>query len=385
MQLSWKRILLACLMAALGAWQPQAARAGDLKITIPRRSQPTPVQRLNREGVEALRKHQYEKAKALFYKAYLFDPGDPFTLNNLGYIAELEGQVERAQNFYALASAVPTQAIIDRASSKGLRGEPLESALHNIHDVPMQINRANGEAVRLLSEGRAPAAESLLQRTLALDPSNPFTLNNLGVAKEAEGDFEGALRYYSQAAGSPSAESVVVTLNSGWRGKPIRELAAESARKLRERMRDLNSAQAQAALLNLQGVSAINRNDLHAAIEKFSEAYRLNPNGAFSLNNAGYVAEIDGDLETAQDFYRKAQRAAGANARIGLASRPKAEGLSLVSVANRSEDQVDNSIEAANEANRRKTGPIQLKRRDNSPVIDPPAPPPEPQTPPEQH
>jgi Flp pilus assembly protein TadD len=377
-------MLLACLIAAMGAWHPQAARAGDLRITIPKRSQPTPVQRLNREGVEALRKHQFEKAKALFYKAYLFDPGDPFTLNNLGYIAELEGQVERAQNFYALASAVPTQAIIDRASAKGLRGEPLESALHNIHDLPMQINRANTEAVRLLSEGRAPAADRLLQRTLALDPSNGFTLNNLGVAKESEGDFEGALRYYTEAASSNSAESVVVTLNSGWRGKPIRELAAESAKRLRERMRELNTAQAQAALLNLQGVSAINRNDLRQAIEKFSQAYRLDPNGAFSLNNEGYVAEIGGDLETAQDFYRKAQRAAGANARVGLASRPKAEGLSLLTVANHSEDQVDNSIEAANEANRRRTGPIQLKRRDNSPVIDPPALP-EQQQAPEQH
>lgn len=375
MQLSWKRVLLACLFAALGAWQPPAARAGDLKITIPRRSQPTPVQRLNREGVEALRKHQFAKAKALFYKAYLFDPGDPFTLNNLGYISELEGQVERAQNFYALASAVPTQAIIDRASSKSLQGEPLASALHNIHDVPMQVNRANSEAVRLLSEGRAPAADRLLQRTLALDPTNGFTLNNLGVAKESEGDFAEALRYYTEAANSSSAASVVVTSNALWRGKPIRELAAESAKRLRERMRDLNTAQAQAALLNLQGVSAVNRNDLREAIEKFSRAYRLDPNGAFSLNNEGYLAEIDGDLETAQDFYRKAQRAAGANARIGLASRPKVEGMTLVSVANRSEDQVDNSIEAANEANRRKTGPIQLKRRDNSPVIDPPAPP----------
>ena len=281
---------------------------------------------------------------------------------------------------WALASTVPTQAIIDRASSKGFRGEPLESALRNIHDLPMQVNRANNEAVRLLSEGRAPAAGSLLQRTLALDPSNGFTLNNLGVAKESEGDFEAALRYYTEAARSTSAESVIVTQSSGWRGKPIRELAADSAKRLRERMRNLDTAQARAALLNLQGVSAVNRNDLRAAIEKFSEAYKLDPNGAFSLNNEGYVAEIGGDLETAQDFYRKAQRASSANARVGLASSPKVEGMPLASVANHSEDQVDNSIEAANEANRRKTGPIQLKRRDNSPVIDPPTPPQAPPT-----
>jgi Flp pilus assembly protein TadD len=383
MQLSWKNLVLLCVAGVLCAWQAPQAQAGDIKVTIPRRSQLTPVQKLNREGVDALSKHQYEKAKSLFYQAYLYDPGDPFTLNNLGYISELEGQLDRAQNFYALASSIHSEAVIDRASSKGLRGEPLESALHNIRDLPMQINRANNEAVQLLAEGRAPAAESLLLQTLRLDPVNAFTLNNLGVAKESQGDFEAALRYYSEAAVSPSAESVIVTQSSGWRGKQIRELAADSAKRLRDRMRDLNSPAARAAMLNLQGVSAVNRNDLQAAIEKFSEAYKLDPYSAFSLNNAGYVSELDGDLETAEDFYRKAQKAAGANARVGLASSSKVEGMPLVAVANHSEDQVDNSIEAANEANRRKTGPIQLKRRDNSPVIDPPVPP-EPQTPPEQ-
>ena len=47
----------------------QCAQAGDLKITIPKRSKLTPVQRLNREGVEAIRKHNYSKAEQSFYKA----------------------------------------------------------------------------------------------------------------------------------------------------------------------------------------------------------------------------------------------------------------------------------------------------------------------------
>ena len=79
----------------------RSARAGDLKLTLPKRSELTFVQRLNRDGVDALRKQQYEKAETLFYKAYLFDPGDPFTLNNLGYISELQGQLDRAQKFYS--------------------------------------------------------------------------------------------------------------------------------------------------------------------------------------------------------------------------------------------------------------------------------------------
>jgi len=35
---------------------------------VPQRSKLTPVQRLNREGVDAIRNHRYEKAKALFTK-----------------------------------------------------------------------------------------------------------------------------------------------------------------------------------------------------------------------------------------------------------------------------------------------------------------------------
>lgn len=369
-----KRLLLIALIATLGAWQPQTARAGDLRIRIPRRSQPTPVQRLNREGVEALRKNQYEKAKALFYKAYLIDPGDPFTLNNLGYISELEGQAERAHDFYSLASAQPSEAVIDRASSPGLRGESLQSAIRNVHDPAMQINRANVEAVRLLSQRRAPEADSLLRRTLVLDPRNGFTLNNLAVAKESEGDFEEALKYYTAAAASHSGKIVVVTLNAGWRGKPISELANENAQRLRARMRGWNSAPAKAALLNAQGVFAINRNDLREAIRKFSQAYKLDPKNAFSLNNQGYLAEMDGDLETAQEFYRKAQGGAGAKARVGLASRRNADGKALSAVANQNEDSVAEAMEAANAARRLQTGPIQLKHRDNTPVVEPSTP-----------
>src|SRR5690348_12453843 len=176
--------LLLCVTAGLLL---AGEAAGQLRITLPKRSKATPVQKLNREGVNAVRHHDYEKAKKLFYDAYLIDPDDPFTLNNLGYISELEGQVDRAQRFYALATQQPTEAIIDRASSDKVVGKSVRDAVTTAQDVPMQVNRANVEAIRLLSAGRAPEAETLLEGTLTLDPKNPFTLNNMGVVKEMEG------------------------------------------------------------------------------------------------------------------------------------------------------------------------------------------------------
>lgn len=363
---SSKRITLAAILLA-AAFAP-LLHAGDIKVTIPKRSQLTPVQRLNREGVEAINKRHFSKAKSLFYKAYLYDPGDPFTLNNLGYVSELEGQVERAQTFYAMASAQSTDARIDRASTKELKGESLQSAISTFHDIPMQINRANVRAVGLLSQGRVREADTLLQQTLALDPKNAFTLNNLGVARESQGEYGEALKYYNAAANAHVEEPVIVTMNGSWRGKPVSDMARSSGDRLRKRMKNLESEQAQVALLNLRGVSAANRNDWHAAQDYFSQAYRLSPNNAFSLNNQGFMAERAGDLESAEDFYRQAREAGGSNDRVGIATRPAAEGLKLSSVADSSEGQVSSAIEVHSEARHRTGGPVELKRRDGSTV-----------------
>ena len=286
----------------------QATWAHDLKVTIPGRSELTPVQRLNRQGVEAIGKHQYEKAEAIFYKAYLYDPADPFTLNNLGYISELQGELDRAQKFYALASEQGGEAVIDVSNSRQLEGKPMSYALTSLKDVPMRVNRMNVEAIELLSQRRNFEADDLLRQALALEPMNAFTLNNLGVAEEATGDFENALKYYDTAAAFHSSEPIVVSLKRSWRGKPVSKMAAESARDLRKKMRTVGNDEAQATMLSLRGVAATNRNDWPAAKQDFLKAYSLNPDSAFSLNNLGYVAERDGDLETAQFYYAKARQ-----------------------------------------------------------------------------
>ena len=373
-----KRITLLAIVAVAVGWAPRNASAGDLKLTLPKRSELTLVQRLNRDGVEALRKQQYEKAEGFFYKAYLYDPGDPFTLNNLGYISELQGLLDRAQKFYALASEQASDAVIDRTNAKRLEGKPMREAFGGLNDVPMQINRMNVEAIRLLSQNRTPEADLLLQQALALDPRNTFTLNNMGVAKESRGDYELALTYYRAAADSHSSEPVIVTLNHAWRGKPVSEMAADSAKKLRERMQDAATDQAQAALLAVRGVSATNRNNWPAAKQDFLRAYSLDPNSAFSINNIGYLAERDGDLETAQFFYARARKAEHANDRVGLATQRSAEGKHLSAVIADSGQQVGDKIVLENQARQRQSGPIELKHRDNTPVMETTVPPKEP-------
>jgi Flp pilus assembly protein TadD len=346
----------------------QAACARDLRITIPGRSELTPVQRLNRQGVEAIDKHEYAKAEAIFYRAYLYDPADPFTLNNLGYISELQGELDRAKRFYALASEQGSDAVIDVSNATQLEGKPMSYALTSLKDVPMRVNRMNVEAIDLLSQRRNFEAYDLLRHALALEPMNAFTLNNLGVAEEATGDFENALKYYDAAAAFHSSEPIVVTLKHSSRGKPVSEVAAQSARELRKKMRSVGDDEAQATMLSLRGVAATNRNDWRTAKQDFLKAYSLNPQSAFSLNNLGYVAEKDGDLETAQFYYAKARKAADADARIGLATQRSAEGQQLSAVAADSGHQVDGQLDQYSLSRHQESGPIELIPRGNSPA-----------------
>jgi Flp pilus assembly protein TadD len=372
--MSWKQWVVAGIISTTVGWAT-AARAGDVKITLPKRSHMTPVQRLNQDGVEALRKHRYEKAETLFYKAYLLDPDDPFTLNNLGYISELQGQVDRAQRFYALAGQQATDAVIERASSSRVEGRSIKEALA-VPDLPLQINHDNVEAVRLLSQGRAPEADLFLKQVLEKDPNNIFTLNNMGVAKEMEGETQAALKYYDAAVGVHSDAAAVVTLDHSWRGKPLSEMAAQNARNLRSRLAaEEGSREVKVAELNIRGVSAVNRNDMKAADQAFRSAYALDPNNAFAVNNIGYVSEIEGDRETAQFFYDKAQTYAGANATVGLATRRTAEGSKLFQVAAQNDTKVEAKVRQERDIRRSQHPPILLRRRDNTVVEEPATPP----------
>jgi Flp pilus assembly protein TadD len=364
-----KLMVLAATVAVAGsslAW----AKNG-IVINIPLPSKLTPVQRLNREGVQAVKRGNYNAAEKLFYKAYLYDPADPFTLNNLGYVSEVQGQIDRAHKFYDLAAEQGSDANIDLSSAKQLQGQPMKSALVDLNDASMRGNRINLNAMRLLSQDRGFEAVQMLKQALKLDPRNPFTLNNLGVASEAVGDLEGALKYYTAAASSRSKEPAIVTLDRSWRGKPVSSMAEASARRVQKLIDRSQPAEAQAVMLTLHGVYAANLNDWTTARQDFLHAYTLDPNSAFSLNNRGYVAEHDGDLETAQFFYEKARRAEDAGARVGMATQVAAQGKPITVVASSSNNKVDTALEAYSRQRRNQPGPIELTPRyDNHPTGD---------------
>jgi Flp pilus assembly protein TadD len=361
--------------------------AQNLRITIPKRTKPTPVQKLNQDGVKAINKHKYDDAKKLFYKAYLLDPNDPFTLNNLGYIAELDGDVERAQRFYELAREQNSDALVARSTVGDLKGKTVAQVAGHADQAHMQVNELNVAALNMLVKDRAPEADMLLTRSLALDPKNAFTLNNLGYAKEKEGEYDQALDFYLQAANLHSNQPIVVTAKKDWRGKPISEVAADNAGNVRKLIRRAQRDKGfQVAMLNLRGVSALNRNDRSSARKYFQQAYDLDKGNAFALNNMGYLAELQGDEETAQFYYDKAQEARQAQDRVEIATRKSAEGERLRTVADVSESSVEKEI-SSQVAQKRQQGPPKLVPRgaENQPPDTQPNPPQEqPQQPPDE-
>jgi len=367
---------LACAFLFAAILSVASAHAGDLHVKVPKRTKPTPVQQLNQEGVKALAKNDIARAKRVFYRAYLLDPDDPFTLNNLGYVAELDGEIDKAQKFYDLAAANASNAVVAISTNPELKGKEVSQVAGNAVSASMQVNRLNVAAMGLMMKDRAPEAELTLHKALLLDPKNPFTLNNLGYALEKEGELEQALRYYDRAAVSGSNEKVVVAVNRSWRGRPISEIASINAQAARRELATEASSEAKVTRLNLRGVSALNRNQLAQARQFFQQAYRVDPGNAFSLNNMGYISEIEGDRETADYYYAKAREANRSSARVALATRKSLEGKRLASVADQNQQTVQSAEEKRLAALRAQGGPpLPLRTRDQAVVREPARPP----------
>src|SRR3954471_17014844 len=366
--LTWRKFvpLVAVLLFA------SLAHAGGLRITIPKHSEATPVQKLNREGVKEIQHHQLAKAERLFYRAYLIDPDDPFTLNNLGCISELQGKVDRAQHYYQLAAKENhSETVIAMASARNLQGKKLSEVTEAYGNLELRVNRGNLEAMSLLQQGRSQEAEDILRSTLKLDPRNPFTLNNLGYAMEMQGDLDSALRFYNDSSITHSSEPIVVSIDPKWRGKPISDIAFRNEQAVRARLQSQQSNQDRAARLHVEGVSALNHNQDEKAYQNFREAYKLDPNSAFSLNNMGFVAEATGDKETANEFYSSAQRGEEAGAPVSIASHHEMVGVAVGQVAATNSQASEADLQAEAEAKRRNHAPIVLRRRDNTPVAMP--------------
>src|SRR6266702_2677253 len=183
--------LAAAMLLAIVVLTASYATAGDLQIKIPKRTKPTPVQQLNQEGVKALSKNDVPSAKRAFYKAYMLDPKNPFTLNNLGYALEKEGELEQAVRYYSLAASSASDEKIVVALNRSWRGRSIsEVAEINAQAARRELStegtseakvaRLNLRGVSALNRNQRAQARQYFQEAYRLDPGNAFSLNNMG-------------------------------------------------------------------------------------------------------------------------------------------------------------------------------------------------------------
>lgn len=340
----------------------------SLKIPIPQRAYSTPTQNLNRDGVNELKHGHREKAKKLFYKAYLLDPEDPFTLNNLGYVSELEGDATRALRYYGLAARNHTDAVIDQSSVADLKGKPLDAVFEKVQNADLQVNQINERAIALLQQGRTFAARNLLRSALPNHPRDPFLLNNLGYVMESVGDLNEALRCYSAAASLHSTEKVIVTPRLKWQGRAISEVAAENAAAVSGQIARGETPEAATARLNLRGVAALNDNQPLTARQFFLQAYQQDSQNAFTLNNLGYVSELAGDQESAESYYMAARAGRDANQKVSYSTRRDVEGSRIGNLADTNQVDVESTLKAMQQTRRRTQRPVELIRRNDGQV-----------------
>lgn len=348
------------LLAVQVLFCPPRAFAGDLKIPVWGRNLSTPTQKLNREGVSELKHGHREKAKRLFYRAYLLDPEDPFTLNNLGYMAELEGDADRALRYYALAEKEHTDAVIDQSSDAQLKGKALDEAYQQVKDLDHEISKISEQAIVLFHEGRVFEARNLLLSEQRRHPQDAFLLNNLGYAMESVGDLQGALRFYSAAASVHSTKQALLTPRIRWRGHAISDFAAANAAAVNQQIAAGERLEAATARLNLRGVAALNDSKPQEARDFFLQAYRRDPQNSFTLNNLGYVTELDGDWETAQSYYEAARSGRDANDRVTYSTRRDVEGEKIDTLAGENNSSVETTLRTAQAARRRSSEPVEL-------------------------
>jgi tetratricopeptide (TPR) repeat protein len=195
------------------------------------------VQQLNREGVEAVNKHRVDKAKKLFYQAYLLDPDDPFTLNNLGYISELQGKVERAQRYYQLASRQDSETVIDQASVPELKGKQLTEITGSFGNRELRINETVVRSLTLKVEPRL--VEALVEhvapegRLLGLLQAYQASQDFLGLRERTRDDITTLAEFSEFFSGDDTESGGFVLATAGSKYYVVYPEANRQKRKVR--------------------------------------------------------------------------------------------------------------------------------------------------------
>src|SRR5205807_2615850 len=142
----------------------------------PPRSTLFPYTTLFRSAISLVGKFRIVEAEAVLVQALAGDPHNPFTLNNMGYVMEQEGDLQSALRYYSSAASLHSDGTILVAPNPKWRGRSIsEVAEENARAVNKEI--AQGEDL----------------------DAQVARLNLRGVAAINHNDPEAALKFFQEA------------------------------------------------------------------------------------------------------------------------------------------------------------------------------------------
>jgi general secretion pathway protein D len=81
-------------------------------------------------------------------------------------------------------------------------------------------------------------AKEYFQEALAYDSKNPYTLLNIGVVSEREGEYDSAIQFYQQVIMTGTTATAVEASDPSKQGLPLLQIARENIERLQQEKRE---------------------------------------------------------------------------------------------------------------------------------------------------
>lgn len=191
-------------------------------------------------------------------------------------------------------------AIAQMMLDQGRNQEALRAFNLILEEAPEDVAALEGRGLARLALGDAEVASSQLLKVNQAEPGRWRTLNGLGVAADMRGDFAAAARWYGEALQAGGERPMVIN-NAGY--SLIMAGEYREAEQLLER-----------GTLRFPNESRLNHNLAIAQARqgRYNDAmrtWRKTMDQVEALNNAGYIAKLNGDIEKARDLFNQAAQA----------------------------------------------------------------------------
>lgn len=189
-------------------------------------------------------------------------------------------------------------AIAKLTLDSGRNREALKAYSLILDEDPTLVEAQEGKGLALLGIGDLDAARRQLQIANKNEASRWRTLNGLGVAADMDANYEAAARWYGMALESGGDNPLVINNAAYSRIMAGDYKAAESLLQ-----RALLRYPDEHRLRNNLAIAQARQGNYRRAISTWEHSL----DGAEARNNTGYIAYLNGDMETARSLFRDAR------------------------------------------------------------------------------